>query len=82
MILGRNFKFLLSMCIVKLDLEMMFDNCFSNKKVNSTIEGHFEISPVAVMDIFQRGLGQNFKFLPSLCMVKLDLGMMFDDFFE
>ena len=31
---------------------------------------------------FQRVLGQNFKFLLSLCMGKLDLGMMFDDVFE
>ena len=53
--LGQNFKFLLSMCIVKLNLEMMFDNFFSNKKVNSTIEEHWEISPVAIMD-FSRGV--------------------------
>ena len=43
------------MCIVKLNLEMMFDNFFSNKKVNSTIEEHWEISPVAIMD-FSRGV--------------------------
>ena len=31
---------------------------------------------------FQRVLGQNFKFLLSLCMGKLDLGMIFGDVFE
>ena len=31
---------------------------------------------------FQRVLGQNFKLLLSLCMGKLDLGMLFDDVFE
>ena len=82
MILGHNFKFFLSICIVKLDLEMVFDNVLSNKKVNSTIEGHLGISLVAIVDFFQRGLGQNFKFLLSLCMVNLNPGMMFDDVFE
>ena len=31
---------------------------------------------------FQRVLGQNFKFLLSLCIGKLDLGMIFGDVFE
>ena len=30
------------MSIVKLDLEMVFDNVLSNKKVNLAIEGHLE----------------------------------------
>ena len=40
--LGHNFKLLVSMSIVKLDLEMVFDNVLSNKKVNLAIEGHLE----------------------------------------
>ena len=83
MILGQNFKFLLSLSMVKSDLEMMFGDGVECVQGLFDHIWRFQISMAAILDFFQRGypmiLGQNFKFLLSLSMVKSDLEMMFGD---
>ena len=65
--------------MAKLDLETMVGDVKSNK-ITLTICGLSQFGAATILNFFQKGqpmiLGQNFKFLLSLRMAKLDLEMM------
>ena len=72
---SKNFKFLQSLYMVKLDLKMMFgDDLKWNQRDSNHIWG-CQIWAAEILDFFQRGwpmiFCQNFKFPVSSCMVKL-----------
>ena len=55
MILGQNFKFLLSLSMVKSDLEMMFGDGVECVQGLFDRIWRFQISMAAILDFFQRG---------------------------
>ena len=86
MILGQNFKFLLSLSMVKSDLEMMFADGVECVQGLFDHLWRFQIWLAAILDFLQRGnpsiLGQNFNFKGSYCMAKRTLEMMFGGYLE
>ena len=86
MILGQNFKFLLSLSMVKSDLEMMFGDGVECVQGLFDHIWRFQISMAVILDFSQRGypmiLGQNFERLQSVHMVKLDKEILFVDVLE
>ena len=73
-------------CKSKLDLEIKFVDVLGWDWSHSNDIWRCQIWSVAILDFFQWGypmvLGQNFKFLQSLYIVKLDLEIMFVDVLE
>ena len=67
MILGQNFKFLVTLSVVKMDLEKMFGDVLESNQSDPLHIWRCQIWAVAILDFFQRSkpiiLGHNFKFL-------------------
>ena len=55
MILGQNFRFLKSWCMVKLDLEMMFIDVLESLKGHVDEKWRCQMLMAANLDFFQRG---------------------------
>ena len=85
MILGQNFKFLVTFSVVKMNLEMMSGDVFGQQAAHPDHIWRCQIVMAAILDFFQMGqamiLGQNFKFLVTLSVVKMDSEMVSGDVF-
>ena len=55
MILGQNFRFLKSWCMVKLDLEMMFIDVLESLRGHVGDIWRCQMLMAAILDFFQRG---------------------------
>ena len=55
MILGQNFKFLLSWCMVKLDLEMMFSDVLESLRGHIDDIWRCQMLMAAILNFFQMG---------------------------
>ena len=55
MILGQNFKFLLSLCMLTLDLEMKVGDVFKGWEGHPDHIWRFQMMMAAILDFFPRG---------------------------